>query len=411
MPKQIALATLPETWGGMTREEQAETVFYLQSKLGMKQAEIAATAGVKPRRIKSRMDDAKAFMLTGAIPTGNLNIEVDREEMVDVEMDRRDRNQIRKQGKNVISFEVYRSNLLKDIKAQFSSPIPLAEYKESKAHVEGEEEPLLVISDFHYCREENGFNEDVAEKAIQRYTDECLSIVERHRKHTKINSINVAILGDILHGNANYAWQDREVTGNSSQQIVKTAYLLIKVLSKLATHFKNVRVYLVPGNHGRKSKQQNCMIDNIELDMYEIVRAYFAHSDKFSFTMPNGNFYIIAESLGYKYLLMHGDTIKAGDPGRLIEAVKRYEDVLPPFSSAVMGHWHRLQMLPLPRKFGDVTGRYLFSNGTASAEDSFLEALGTSPSLSWWLIFNNKKRTTAAYPIDLYEKAFPRQVA
>lgn len=403
LSKTISLATLPETWNGLSREEQAEVVYYLQS-IGMKQAEIAATADVKPRRIKSRSDDAKAFLLSGAIPTGNIAIEVDRKETVEIEKERRERLSISRFGRSVVGKEIYLDQLIAAVKESIPN-IALTKYKPREKDAE-EEVVWHIVSDLHNMRNSNGFTPEVARNALFRYGQRAKEIVEMNRKHVNVNTANIFLGGDLMHGTGNYgAAQAFEVSGNSSDQVAQTAKLLIEYILSQKPYYANLNVYCVPGNHGRKSRDTDSITDNYELDMYQIISAYFHDDDKVSVVLPQGNFYIIAESLGYKFLLMHGDTIKAGNPQGIIDAVKRYEDVLPRFDSSIQGHWHRCMDLPLPRRHGELTSRHVFVNGSASLEDQFLETFGSSPSLCWWLFFQNSRRVTSQYQIDLYEEA------
>lgn len=270
----------------------------------------------------------------------------------------------------------------------------------------GEEEAMQVISDLHHCRYLRGvMDEAVTEQALKTYQDTCADLLRRQRAHCTVKNLNLFILGDIMHGYHNYPAQPREVTGTMSHQIAATAHLLIRHIERERYQYADgvIRVYCVPGNHGRKGKESDLVTDNAELDVYRIIEAYFLNTAQVQVILPDETFYLIADVMGRKYLLTHGDAIKgAGNPQAVAAAVMRWQAIMPRFEDAILGHFHRLLRVPLPTGINEVVGRGLFVNGTASKDDGFLQSFGSSPSLAWWMLFSNGKRTTAAHDVSLY---------
>ena len=325
-----------------------------------------------------------------------------------IEMDKRDAFAERRQIKREVSRKYISSMVIEELRdfrptegdeKKIRSLKPRPDRRKREV-----EEAWAVISDLHHCRKVSGvIDEDTTRGALLRYVDKTIALTERQRRDVKIDTINVAILGDILHGVANFGSQARETSGNASHQIATTAKLLIEALNVIRENFRFVNVYMVPGNHGRRNREDDVITDNLELDMYRIVEAYFSHSRDVTFTIASETFYVVANSLGRKILLTHGDQIKATTPQALIAAFSRYALNLPDkFDDAIMGHVHRSMVLPLPRNHDDERGRKLLVNGTASIGDIFLVAFGGSPSLSYWTFFCNGTRITAQYDVDLY---------
>lgn len=418
----IALETLPDVWKGLSRAAQAETVLFLNQKAGMKQAEIAATLGIKPRRVKSRMDDAKSYVLNGTIPTGELDIQVDEQsDVIETEMDRRDRLVLNRQARTDISNIVTARGILDEIQALLNDvtrrteieahigrmkSVSLERGKVRSEKASGTEEAIQLVSDLHHCRFLPGvIDEETTGRALARYGNTSADLLYRQQAHTHVDTLNLFFNGDIAHGLANYKAQSREVTGTWSQQIFRTAWLLIQYVNGRRTEYKRVNVVFTGGNHGKKSQQDDLMTENAEFEIGHIVQAYFANVEDVDVVVAMDNFWHIADILGRRILVTHGDAINgAGNPQVIVDACKRWEAVLPPFDDVLMGHWHRIMDMPLPRKYGSMIGRAVFVNGTASLEDKFLETFGSSPSLQWWLLFTNGKRITSQYKVDLYRE-------
>lgn len=276
-----------------------------------------------------------------------------------------------------------------------------------------EEQAIQVISDLHHCRLLAGvIDESVTEAALNTYQNTCADLLRRHRLHSSVTTLNLCILGDVLHGYHNYPTQPREVTGMMSHQIKATAHLLIRHIERERYQYDCIKVFCVPGNHGRKGKESDIVTDNAELDVYRIVEAYFTNIPEVHFTIADENFYLVMDVLGRKYLLTHGDAIKgAGNPQALITNVMKWQAIMPRFDDVIMGHFHRCMSLSLPAPIDSVVGRALFVNGTASKDDGFLQTFGSSPSLQYWFAFSNGKRTTAEHKVDLYDNASHSQAA
>jgi hypothetical protein len=389
-----------------------EAVHFRQK--GYSRKKIAELMQLPEYTIKNLLGKARKAWLKGTIPVPDMQatypIINERAELIDAEMDRRgllrDTRENRQDiGREVISVAVaselalllgqHHAELLETLKAiRNDIQVPINRGKH--------EEAWLVVSDLHHMRNDNGVDETTTSSALHAYDDHTGRILKMVREYATVETANIALLGDLIHGVANYLYQDRETSGNSSQQIARTAWLLIDFICRQRERYSFVNVYCVPGNHGRKSDRQNVYNDNLELDMYRIIEAYFANDSQVVVQIADRDFKLVATSLGYRYLLMHGNSIKAGNPQALIDNVRKYEAIIEPFDSVLMGHWHRFMRLPLPRRYGETNERSIYVNGTASKDDTFLTSFGSSPSLSWWLLFNNAKRVTSTWDIPLY---------
>jgi hypothetical protein len=407
--KVIEFETLDQLWAESNRIERAEITYLLQDQ-GVSQAKIAHHANVTPRQVKSRKHDANSYILAGKIPTGKFDLKLDYQEIVDSELDRRDRLVINKQARKEITNTAFAQQLLNDMLDYVrdigtdDSVHKTIEYAISES-VRGEEAAIMHVSDLHNCRFNQGsVDEQTTTDALWNYRDKCLEIIKRQRQHTNIKKLYVFFNGDNMHGLHNFLAQAREATGSLTYQVRNTAFLIIDILESLIPYFEEIVVVFTGGNHGKVTPKDDLLTENAEFLMGYIVQAYFANVTKMNVSVAYGSFYQIVDVLGYKFLVTHGDVISGGSPESIISAVKRWDmtGTIPPFDSVLMGHWHRLLQLPLPSKYGENKNRAIYVGGTASKEDKYLEGMGSTPSLQYWLLFANSKRITSSYGIDLY---------
>lgn len=410
MSKAVTLENLAQLWQDSNQVERSEIVYILNTQ-GISQATIAVEAGASFRTVKSRKHDANVLIKSGQIPTGKFELNIDPKDILNEEMDRRDRLTLAKKARSYISSTVLVQGILDEVFALVES-IGLddsitsgSEYKSSEG-TEGTETAIMDISDLHYCRQGNGMDENSIEAALWRYIHKSLAIIERQRKHTQIDTLHVFLNGDNIHGLHNFVSQSREVTGSLSYQISKGAWLFIKVLVFLRKHFKMIHVLITGGNHGKVTPKDDLMTENAEFLMGYIIQAFFANDPAVEVDVAYGEFYRIVNVQGQKFFVTHGDKINgSGTADAITAAFKRWDSTgtIAPWDSAICGHFHRCMDLPLPAQYGDNRARSIYCGGTASKDDKFIEGFGGTPSLQYWLLFVNDKRTTASYKVDLYD--------
>jgi hypothetical protein len=217
--------------------------------------------------------------------------------------------------------------------------------------------PALMLSDWHIgevIQEDetegfNKFNYQIASDRIFGIVDSFLKWVEVQRKIYNITTVSILGLGDWVSGNIH-----AELLATNEfplpVQTAKAGLLFGEVLVRISSHFDIVNVSEVGAdNHGRlqpkpqaKQKAANSM-------------SYLVHTIANQYSEKQGNIVVdeaagikmVAEIADHKFLLEHGDTVKAymGIPyygmnrerGR--EAMKRM-GTLQEFNYMGLGHWH-----------------------------------------------------------------------
>lgn len=410
---ELRLDELATLWPILNRTERAEAVYILQ-EAGITQGKIALFAGVSPRNIRSRKADANVFVKLGTIPSGKFCIDIDRKDVIDEEMDRRDRLATNKQARSQITDTVICQGILDQVLnlVQNQGLLDSTSYSLSKAFTfktdASVETAIMHWSDLHFGRHGEGVSEDSIRNAIIKYLFDAMKIISERRRSVTINDLHVFINGDMLHGTQNFLAQTRETTGSMCYQVVATAQLLINCLAALKPFFSTMTVTITGGNHGRVFQKDDLTAENSEFLVGAIIQAYFAQASDVTVDVAWGSFYRIVNVQGHRFMVTHGDTIQgSGTQESIVGTAKRWDSTatIPPFDSICMGHWHKSSIFSLPARYGEsYKSRKIFVGGTASRDDNFLSTTGSTPSLQWWLIFTDGTRLTSFNEINLYSE-------
>ncbi len=217
--------------------------------------------------------------------------------------------------------------------------------------------PAIMLSDWHVGEviqkdEMEGFNEfnyQIAEDRIFGIVDSFLHWVEAQRKIYNIKTVSVLGLGDWVSGNIH---QELIATNEFPLpvQTAKAGLLLGEVLVRLSPHFDSVDVSEVGGdNHGRlqpKPQAKQKSTNSMSYLVHTIANQYSAKQGNIN-TREAAGIKMVTEIALHKFLLEHGDTVKAymGIPyygmnrerGR--EAMKRM-GTSKEFDYMGLAHWH-----------------------------------------------------------------------
>lgn len=244
----------------------------------------------------------------------------------------------------------------------------------------------LVISDTHY-----GSNLDVREvgksygsvEEARRTAAICRQVANYKTQYRDTTQLMVHILGDVIQGQLH----DPRDGAPLVEQVGACLRILVQAMRFLAEQFpRGVKVFCVPGNHGRNSARHHVRAVNQKFDAIETM-VYLGLKEAAAF-IPN-----LEVNLGYepKYdfdlfgvlgMATHGDTvINPGYPGKSIDVggMKRQIDSInnarthhgaKPYSVVVVGHVHVGSITNLP---GGVT---VITNGCLIPPDAYANSIG-----------------------------------
>lgn len=240
-------------------------------------------------------------------------------------------------------------------------PKPAAVPKRDKR--KGGEVALLHITDTHVGAVTSTFNTEVAHERIKRTIDKTIELSDIQRADHPVDECVVMLGGDLIEQTAQFANQAWSVDSTTFEQMFNAASFISEGLLTLLENFQSVRVYSVPGNHGRvgKGKGRSSIeyesATNWDSIVTRIMREQMSNQDRLSWVA--NDWYEIVEIGDYRALLHHGDTIRGFGGnipayGILRKHLSWSAGVMPEFRDAYLGHFHTPMTLPLTNGTGRV---------------------------------------------------------
>lgn len=363
-------------------------------RLGETTTNIARRLGVPRTTLKdyiSRHADLAAVreVIPSGVPVG----EVSREELLEQEL-----RQLRSSSRQARALDVQIErvmlaveNAVEAVPARFEPPA----LKEGthRAH-----QQALLFSDLHggeYVDPDsvNGMNHYDWNILVNERVPNILQALASYREARPygIEEFQVWMLGDMVSG-ANHA----EITETNQLPIAQQAYeigmLLGQFIEQLVPHYPLVRVYAVPGNHGRVpvKPQSKQVFNNFDWLAYKVAETYLSRYETVEFDSAWGAFQI-ARIAGKNILLFHGDGIRTTMPGvpwggvmrRVNELRKQYAERGVTIHGFALGHFHQ----------SNAVGGPIWMNGSVKGLDEYvLKNFGSSEEPTQLLLTFDPKR-------------------
>lgn len=262
----------------------------------------------------------------------------------------------------------------------------------------GEEVCVIHISDTQIGKKTSTYNTKIAAKRIEQFADKVDRLTDNRRTSSKVEEAVVLIGGDIVEGETIFPHQPWVVDNDLWGQAIQHApTMLADFIVKLSSSFRKLRVLSVPGNHGRSQPKNAGASPRTNFDMIatQITRLLVAKSikdNRVEWDIDHDTFYRIADVLGHKLLLIHGDQISGGGGlggyplTGLARKVAGWSGSIPDnWSNIFLGHFHR----PMS---GVIQDKMFFGNGTTeSSNDWALEVIGDAGRPCQRVVFFNKE--------------------
>ena len=202
---------------------------------------------------------------------------------------------------------------------------PLTKYVPNKK-VKGDRHPEdigLILSDLHIGHEHtmadtggiSEYNVDIYKKRMQNLQAGMTEICELHRSYTKISTLRIFCLGDIVAGmNAVGQWSPIYVRPSIVDQMMEGFYSLRDAIWYWLTFFDNIEFYGIGGNHGRTAQQGvQPDRDNWDYVCYQLLQVAFGDNPRIKFHVPKTWWY--QDTIrSHNFLLVHGDYTRNGRP-------------------------------------------------------------------------------------------------
>lgn len=179
------------------------------------------------------------------------------------------------------------------------------------------------------------------------WAEKILELVDLRRSRLYIPTLNIPWLGDVVSGDI-HEELSRTNEVNVIGQMAEGAYVMANRIAQLAPHFERIVMEGYPGNHGRMTKKPPSKEQYVNWDYiaYQMIAMFLKGHKNVSFEIGKA-FYGTFEMEGYKFLGLHGDSIRgwAGLPWYGIErAVLKLRQLLDlkreRFDYVVLAHFH-----------------------------------------------------------------------
>lgn len=212
---------------------------------------------------------------------------------------------------------------------------------------------LLHLTDLQYGKRTSTYSPEVCEQRIGLAIRKTLDITTIQRATRPVDEIHVMLGGDMVEGMTIYPTQVHEISIGLYEQMFGVARLISTTIATLREHFARVHVWEEYGNHGRIGKYGELPAkENIDRMAYQVARDHLPPSTGLIWH-PATSWFQNVRIGNYSALLVHGDEIKSFGGNHpsygIVKKVSAWQaGVLPPFTDAYMGHFHRPDCYTLP---------------------------------------------------------------
>ena len=235
--------------------------------------------------------------------------------------------------------------------------------------------PVIVASDWHIeetvtaaiTNGKNEYNLKIAEDSVNQFFSKACDRVLQTREHSVVNTVVLAILGDIINGVLRE--EDLETNQVTPVEAVTLARALIHSGIKTLRDRTGCRIHVIccVGNHGRltdKIHYSNQVHCSLEYLMYKTLERDFQDAHGITFDVPESP-YRIQSIMGVRVRFHHGHIIKfhGGIGGIAIPVLRKVAQMntIEDADLDVIGHFHTFQMFNKVIVNGSLVGSNGFS--------------------------------------------------
>lgn len=219
--------------------------------------------------------------------------------------------------------------------------------------------PVIVASDWHIeetvtsaiTNGKNEYNLEIAEDSIKQFFANACYLVNRAKQDSKVNTVVLAILGDIINGVLRSEDLENNQTTSIDALAIARSFLYSGIKQLAKSTGCTIKVVCCVGNHGRLTEKihySNQVHNSLEYLLYKTLERDFRDYEKIDFEVAEGPWKVV-DILGYKVRFTHGHVARfLGGIGGISVPVLRKVAQLNTIEHAdieVMGHFHTLQSL------------------------------------------------------------------
>jgi len=274
------------------------------ARCGMGRRSISKELGISEWRVRKILEENPGQ--TQVSPTEKMRSQIDLAEY-------------KKLKKQKTFFEIVGENIIHAVQA---IPPPKTPPKDklffNKKHEP--EEAVLMWSDsqigqFVDQKESGGlgsYSVDIFLQRLEFLKVSLKKIFEIHLDNTPYPVFNIFFLGDIIEGSTIFPGQDRQTDLHAVEQVIFAVNKIAEFVAWVAALYPwDVKCYSVVGNHGRIGKKgEQSPLNNLDMLVAHFCKERLKEFKNVEFHISE-SWYMIVEKLGWRFLLVHGDDVRA----------------------------------------------------------------------------------------------------
>ena len=343
----------------LTREKRVKQLKYLLDKnSGLSVSELSNLTGIPKRTIHSYISKFNLRDVESSSPEIDSKIKTASSELAHWKSKYKSALDVIADQERMIS------TLISIPKNPESISISLREKSEREAV------PVIVASDWHIeetvtkliTNGKNEYNLDIAENSIKQFFSNAIYMINREKRDIKINTVVLAILGDIING----VLRDEDLQNNSVTSIDALTIarsLIYSGIKKMSIETGcNIKVICTVGNHGRMTEKifpSNQVHNSLEYLMYKTLERDFRDNPNVDVSVAE-SYYYIQEIFGMRIRFHHGHIFKfnGGIGGLSVPVLRKIAqmNLTEKADLDVCGHFHSTQIMPNALLNGSIVG-------------------------------------------------------
>jgi len=264
------------------------------------------------------------------------------------------------------------------------------------------ESKVLLLSDWHLGQKSTKagkilFDKRLAKEKKDTLIKNVLEVIKYSEYQRNVDELVICLLGDMVENEIIFKGQTFRIEETVQDQIMSAAYIIQEALVTLEQLGIPMKIYCVPGNHGRTDNVSGSP-SNWDTVLYNMLKmtneARFKEMNKrtMEFHIADCD-YLNIDVKGHPGYLRHilpsqGQTPSARAKLGAWHSLHGYE-------WAAGGHWHVAQHY-------EWEGKEIFINGSLVGYNEFGESIGrVSPPRQWFFGVTEKRIPTDEWKIDL----------
>lgn len=285
-------------------------------------------------------NNAKKFYDSGVFASNNsdnLNDLVTQKQELEKEKVklRDERNDYKRLLREQARKENFIDQICRTISDHTTLPLSYNSSRDFKTGVKSDNDLIISLTDIHAGIEIdnffNKFNENVLKKRLNHYLDRIFEVQYRHKSEDAYVILSELISG-LIHNTLRI-----ESNQNVIEQFLMITDYLSEFLSELSYHFRNVNIYICPGNHSRlfQDKKENSKGENLDHLALPFLEAKLQNFKNIQFHKNTIEESIAVFSVrGQKVFASHGDK---DDPATVVQ---KYSLMFMKPDLVYLGHRH-----------------------------------------------------------------------